>query len=433
MAKDKEIHEVARKVADAALGHRRSIDAALGQIDHLTASVKAQEMNASISKMIENTRAVTLSPSVQQAFDSIKGIQLDPMVYDFTHSMNKNQEAMQAALSSIEKLQQPLAIEGLDRVQVQFSEMARIAQQFEAKFRMPELGEAARLAAEIQEQMQIRFKPITLHREAISKAMRAIHTPWLDVADALNSARSFTALQGIGKTLAQYPAFGNEVTANLRDHLGDWREPFKLSQDIISDIAARSALYESRGFDTGLTEFPGPAFEEAVSLAGLWEPVPDIVIVPDLIIPAPSSSDEPEFERTNQAHDHLLRFEAHLREFINRQMLATYGDTWIKHQVPGDIRKAWNEKRDTAREHGDEVRPLIEYADFTDYEIIIVRKDNWTAVFKPIFRRKESVSESLRRLYPIRLSTMHARLISQDDELYLLAEVKRILKAIGVL
>jgi len=54
-------------------------------------------------------------------------------------------------------------------------------------------------------------------------------------------------------------------------------------------------------------------------------------------------------------------------------------------------------------------------------------------VFKAIFRRKESVRESWQRLYPIRLSTMHACLISQDDELYLAAEVKRILMAIGVL
>ena len=90
-------------------------------------------------------------------------------------------------------------------------------------------------------------------------------------------------------------------------------------------------------------------------------------------------------------------------------------------------------KQDKAREHGVEVRPLLEYADFTDYEIIIVRKDNWTNVFKPVFRRKESVAESLRRLYPIRLSTMHARLLSLDDELYLRAEVTRVLKAIGVL
>jgi len=433
MSKTEKFDEIARKAADAALENQRSLDVAIGRIDHLAVSVKAQEMNASISKMIENTRAVAMSPTVQQAIDSIKAVRLDPIASDLVNSMNQHQEAMRIAIEPFASIKQPSMFTEFESIKAQYNEMTGIAAQFQERFRMPELGEAGRLAAEIQENMRIQFEPLRLQTDAISKAMEAIHTPWLDTVDAMRSAQSFTALQGIGKTLAQYPAFGNEATASLRDYLGDWREPVELSQDIISNIADRSALYESRGFDSGLTEFPGPAFEEALSLAGLLEPVPDIVIVPDLVIPAPSSSDEPEFERTNQAHDHLLRFEAHLREFINRQMLAAYGDSWIKRQVPSNIRKAWEEKEKKAQDHGDEPRRLIEYADFTDYEIIIVNKDNWTNVFKPIFRRKESVAESLRRLYPIRLSTMHARLISQDDELYLLAEVKRILKAIGVL
>ncbi len=53
-------------------------------------------------------------------------------------------------------------------------------------------------------------------------------------------------------------------------------------------------------------------------------------------------------------------------------------------------------------------------------------------VFKPIFKRPMLVQESFQRLYPIRMCTMHARLITQDDELYLYVETKRILKAIGI-
>jgi len=63
---------------------------------------------------------------------------------------------------------------------------------------------------------------------------------------------------------------------------------------------------------------------------------------------------------------------------------------------------------------------------------IITRRDNWEAVFKPIFCRAESVIESFQRLYPIRICTMHARVITQDDELYLYVEVKRLLAAIGI-
>jgi len=298
---------------------------------------------------------------------------------------------------------------------------------------MPVLDETARLAAEIAQQVQFITVPLAFHFGELTRAMEAIHTPWLDTADALHSAQSFANLQGIGRTLAESAGFGEQVTGSLRDFLGDWREPVTLSQDVIESISARTTLYESLGFDTGLTDFPNAAFNDALSIARLREPIPDIVIVPDVVIPATSSADEPGFERTNRAHNHLQRFEAHLRVFIDTEMRSQYGESWIKHRVPGDVRKKWLERREIAKDHGDESRPLIQYADFTDYETIIVRKDNWTGVFENVFRRKENVAESLRRLYPIRLATMHARLVSQDDELYLAAEVTRILKAIDVL
>ena len=74
--------------------------------------------------------------------------------------------------------------------------------------------------------------------------------------------------------------------------------------------------------------------------------------------------------------------------------------------------------------------PVIEYADFTDYAPVICRSDNWRDVFAPFFNRPESVRESFQRLHPIRLDTMHARLITQDDQLLLRVEVKRLVKAI---
>lgn len=70
--------------------------------------------------------------------------------------------------------------------------------------------------------------------------------------------------------------------------------------------------------------------------------------------------------------------------------------------------------------------------DFAHYLPIIVRRDNWEAVFAAVFRRQESVTESFQRLYPLRVATMHARLITQDDELYLYVEAKRLLSAIGI-
>ena len=113
-------------------------------------------------------------------------------------------------------------------------------------------------------------------------------------------------------------------------------------------------------------------------------------------------------------------------------MTAAIGKNWIKHRVSGEIRQLWKEKQKTAYENGEPQRPLIDYADFTDYEAIIARNDNWEEVFAPIFRRKTLVHESFQRLYPIRVCTMHARIITQDDELYLFTETQRLLKAMGI-
>ena len=120
-----------------------------------------------------------------------------------------------------------------------------------------------------------------------------------------------------------------------------------------------------------------------------------------------------------------------MRRFIDQHMTTSFGPNWTKHRVPGPLRQQWRDKQEKSRENGEPERTLICFADFTDYERIIVRDDNWNGVFAPFFRRKTLVEESLRRLYPIRVCTMHARFITQDDVLYLLAETRRLLRAMG--
>jgi hypothetical protein len=113
-------------------------------------------------------------------------------------------------------------------------------------------------------------------------------------------------------------------------------------------------------------------------------------------------------------------------------MLKAVGLKWIKQRVPEKIRNDWEKRKQEDLNRGGPDQPLIEYADFTDYLQIIVRADNWNDVFKPVFRRQENVRESFQRLFPIRLCTMHARIITQEDEIYLYAETMRISKAISV-
>ena len=218
----------------------------------------------------------------------------------------------------------------------------------------------------------------------------------------------------------------------MQNPLSNIRDRISWSTDIFTDLLARTSFYLERGLDPSLTAFPPEAFEQIFSVTGLKESPPPLIYAYNFESEVGENEEEFAFRRTNKAHDWLQRFETYLRRFIDERMKAAFGEDWIKHQVHSKIGEDWIKKEQKARESGEPECPLIAYADFTDYEEIITRKDNWEKVFKPVFKRKSSVQESFQRLYPIRRCTMHARLITQDEGLYLYVEVKRILSAIGI-
>jgi HEPN superfamily Swt1-like protein len=123
----------------------------------------------------------------------------------------------------------------------------------------------------------------------------------------------------------------------------------------------------------------------------------------------------------------LLRFETQLRRFIDKQMTNAFGPEWPKHRLPKGMYEKWQEKK-RAQYARARNRPLIAYADFNDYPLVICKGDNWREVFAPFYNRQESVRESFQRLHPVRLDTMHARPITQYDELLLYVETQHLLK-----
>lgn len=302
---------------------------------------------------------------------------------------------------------------------------------FNERFSLPLAEQARQLLGQFDASGAISaMRRLQDHTGGIQHAIDAMRVPWLDAANQLGSIGSFVELQRIGLSLQSLPTFDSMLTDSLRIDLGDWRDTITLPKDIFSDVGVRTAFYESRGLNLGLTEFPAEAFQQSALLAGLAVEPPPLLKGYDRWALGSDDPEEAGFERTNAAHDRLQRFESQLRRFIEERMRDAFGEAWIKHNVPGEIRERWIEKRKKALEAGEKEWPLIAYADFTDYLPIITRKDNWEATFEPFFGRSESVRESFQRLYPIRLCTMHARIITQDDELYLLVETKRILSAI---
>jgi hypothetical protein len=259
----------------------------------------------------------------------------------------------------------------------------------------------------------------------LKNAMDAINTPWLDVLDPSHSVAGLAKLQGIGEMLERLPVFDDAVTKALRADLGDWRDPFDWNDALLNDPAARRDAYVDFGFDPSMTAFPAPAFHQGLEIARLRRDTATLADRYGSPVVLTDADHEEAASRTNDAHAMLFRLEFRFRQFIDATMTDSYGPDWPKARVPADVYNNWKDKR--AKDKDSRGR-LIDYADFTDYEKIVCRSDNWRDVFQYCFShaKKESVRESFFRLYPIRLDTMHARPITQDDELLLYVEVKRL-------
>lgn len=255
--------------------------------------------------------------------------------------------------------------------------------------------------------------------ESLTARMEAMKTPWLDMQQYALSARAFVDLQAIGGLANSMNSFSARISAALRIELGDWRDTITFDVPALIDPVARFELYDAQGFDTNLTHFSVEAYQETVQIAGL--------AVKDDTEADSVTEDDAGVELNSRAYETLLRFEREVRAFIVAVMTKHFGADWMKRQLPADLLDKWRDKKQKDMQQGGEDFPLIDYADFTDYKGIIERNDNWEAVFKTVFGRKEDIRESLQRLFPVRIATMHARFITLEDDLYLRAETTRIL------
>ncbi len=259
----------------------------------------------------------------------------------------------------------------------------------------------------------------------------ALGKPWISTGDAVGSLKGFSGLALLGDALASASPFSDSIAQSIRVFLGDWRTMPGVSDRIAFEPPARLDFYEKLGFERSLADFPSPSFEASLDVTGIT--LGEIPRVPKYERPIPSHPVEEGLAGISpwnaKAYCVISRFEPRLRQFIDRLMTGAYGPGWTKRQT-GDFHKSWSAKKEADRVAGSPDYPLICYANFTDYLDIIVRKDNWDRIFKLVFCRKESVTESLKRLYPIRLATMHSRPVVQDDILFLYSEVRRLLRAI---
>lgn len=307
-------------------------------------------------------------------------------------------------------------------------ETCELIQRHEMMFRLPQAFEMAHLLNNYEGGLVAKFAQEHGALIDMQRTLETITTPWLHTIEAERSVSAILELQGIGNALKTINGFDPGFTVALRHDLGDWRDKITFPEAVFIDPIARNDFYLDRGFNSALTDFPEAAFRKSLNIAGLDDASSDLELFGAVKLWSDNPEEEAGLQRTNRCHDRLQRFERLLRQFIDKEMTTQYGLNWPKKRLTPKIYEEWESKKEKAEKNG-EILDYIEVADFTDYETIICKKDHWREVFQVRFKRQESVRESLQRLQPIRVASMHARIITKEDELYLVAEIVRLQSA----
>jgi hypothetical protein len=166
-----------------------------------------------------------------------------------------------------------------------------------------------------------------------------------------------------------------------------------------------------------------PAWVASISLEKIAPPRAVLYSTPQIQLPTNRLLRRPFSNyRMAESYDLLSDFERDLRIFIHQRMSDAFGSDWEKSRVPPEMHKRWQEKQEKANLAGEPQGLLIDYADFADYVTLITQRNNWADIFQVYFRRAEFVRESLYRLHPIRVCTMHSRVLSRKMLLILQTE-----------
>jgi len=251
----------------------------------------------------------------------------------------------------------------------------------------------------------------------------------------LDEFSGMSALSQLATGLFDHSPFDDACAIAMRQALGDWRDIAEFPEPLLDNPLARMDFYHDLGFDRALTDRPTSAYMVTLDAIDLPISQPSEPALYRRYLPEPDEfadgrdhiSAVPRLNR--KAYRKLYIMETSLRSFIDPLMCATYGRAWLRERMP-DLYTQLCDKRERDIAAGRDPSPLMDYADFTDYHDIIIRRTHWNDIFRAYFYRKQDISESLIRLYPARHCTMHGRIITREDYLLVVVEVNRILRAI---
>ncbi|WP_179381738.1 Swt1 family HEPN domain-containing protein [Jannaschia marina] len=274
-------------------------------------------------------------------------------------------------------------------------------------------------AAQAVHPLQEHFQRIETWQTSLADRMAQLGTPWA-IEDHLGvSIVGFARIARLHDISGMAEPFNPAVVEVFAEELG---EPVAFDEHQSPDD--REAAQIDAGLNAEIVAFPQETYPEVLFSAGFELRIEAV---------APVRTDGGEVGRYDPQHAGLLgEIENRLRALIETELQRIEGEAWLRRRVHGDLRRKWQDRKTAEHEQRGDSFPILYYADFMELMHIICEGRNWKEAFQRFFVSKEDFQVSMQRLAPVRNTIGHNRPLVRSDQLILLAEGTRILRALGI-
>ena len=274
-------------------------------------------------------------------------------------------------------------------------------------------------AAAAVQPLQERFQQMEAWQASLAGRMAQLQNPWA-IEDHLGVSMvgfaRIARLHDISSGAEPFNPAGQEVFA---EELG---EPVAFDEN--QSPEDREAAQIDAGLNAEVVAFPQDVYPQVLFSAGFELRFAAV---------APVRTDGGQVGQYDPQYASLLgEIENRLRDLIETELRRIEGEAWLLRRVHGDLRRKWQDRKAVEHELRGDSFPLLYYADFMELMHIICEGKNWKQALERLFVSKQDFQISMQRLAPVRNAIGHNRPLVRSDQLILLAEGTRILRALGV-
>lgn len=398
---------------------RRALELSEGPVERVMRQMKNDPATWALREL-ENSPALQAARLLEQTdirrlIDSVTTAQASFETYTKSQQWAEVSGAIAAAHSILVK---PETFEALQRIDANLRHL--VTNVHHAVLPLAEqLKSFTIAAAQAVHPLQEHFQRMEAWQTSLVERMAQLQKPWA-IEDHLGVSivgfARISRLHDISSGAKPFDPAGQEV---FSEELG---EPVAFDED--QSPEDRETAQIDAGLNAEVVAFPRDVYPHVLFSAGFELRIEGV---------APVRTDGGEVGQYDPQYAGLLgQIENRLRVVIETELQQIEGEAWLRRRVHGDLRQKWHDRKAADHEQRGDSFPLLYYADFMELMHIICEGRNWKEAFQRFFVSKEDFRVSMQRLAPVRNTIGHNRPLVRTDQLILLAEGTRILRALGV-